>query len=281
MKLREFQGKNVYITGGSSGIGLETAKLVAARGANVILFARGRERLEEARRAVETARKDSSQNIDFRQLDVGSHEDVERVMAAAVREFGPPDVLINSAGRAYPDYFRNISYEQFDETMKVHIYGIWNTVSALLPYLAQRQGYVVNVSSSLGVLGVFGYTDYCASKYAIVGLSEVLKSELKPEGVGVSVLLPVDTDTPGFEVENRRKPPECVAVSEGAGLMQPGEVARLLLKGLAKGRFLIMPGSMKGIYYIKRFAPRLVDAVMDHQIKKVRKEAMARKGTGP
>ncbi len=278
MKIRDFEGKNVYITGGSSGIGLETAKLMARRGANVIIFARGLERLQEAKRAVEASRKSESQKVDFRRLDVGRHDDVVRVMSEAVREFGPPDVLINSAGRAYPDYFENISYEQFDETMKVHIYAIWNTVSALLPHIKQRRGYIVNVSSALGLLGIFGYADYAASKFAIIGFSEVLKSELKPQGVGVSVLLPVDTDTPGFAVENRTKPPECVAVSESGGLMQPEEVAELLLKGMGKGRFLIMPGSMKGIYYVKRFFPWLVDLVMDRQIKNAQKKGRVSSG---
>lgn len=269
MKFREFDGKNAYITGGSSGIGLETAKLLARLGANVIIFARGRERLEAAAGAIDAAKKSQAQKVAFRQLDVTAHQDVDAVMTGAVREFGPPDILINSAGRAYPEYFENISYKQFDETMKVHMYGIWNTVSALLPHLKERHGYIVNVSSLLGFMGAFGYSDYCPSKFAILGFSEVLKSELKRYGIGVSVLLPPDTDTPGFAVENRTKPPECVAVSESGGLMQPEEVAEDLVKGIKKGRYLIMPGSVKGIYYMKRLFPWLVEMVMDRQIKKV------------
>lgn len=270
MKVTDFDGKNVYITGGSSGIGLETAKLLAREGANVQIFARGLARLQEAKTAIEAAGGSGSRKAAFMQLDVTKHDEVERVMAEAVKGFGPPDILINSAGRAYPEYFENISYEQFDETMKVHIYGVWNTVSALLPHLKERRGYIVNVSSLLGFMGVFGYSDYAPSKFAIVGFSEVLKSELKPHGVGVSVLLPPDTDTPGYAVENRTKPPECVAVSEGGGLMQPDRVARALVKGMRKGKFRIMPGSVRNIYYMRRFFPWLVDAVMDRQIRKVR-----------
>jgi len=268
--MKEFEGKLAFITGGSSGIGLSTAELLAAEGARLLLFARGRERLEEAVRRVEGRRKDKGQRISFRQLDVTDHREVRRVMEEAVEEFGVPDLLINCAGRARPDYFENITWEQFDETMKVHIYGIWNTVSALVPRMKEKGGWIVNTTSLLGFLGVFGYTDYCASKYAIVGFSEALRSELKPHGLGVSVLCPPDTDTPGFAVENLTKPPETVAVSEGGGLMQPEDVAAALLKGIRKGRFFILPGNARTVFYLKRYTPWLVDRVMDRQIRRVR-----------
>jgi 3-dehydrosphinganine reductase len=275
MKVKDFDGKNVYIVGGSSGIGLAAAELLSQRGSNVIIFARGRERLEEALDKISAVKKSDRQLFAFKQLDISRADDVERIMAEAVEEFVPPDILINSAGRALPDYFENISYEQLDVSMKLHLYGNWNTIKALLPYLKQRQGYIVNVCSVLGFMGVFGYSDYAASKFALMGLTESLKSELKPCGVGISILCPPDTDTPGFEVENRNKPPETVAASEGGGLMQPEEVAEAMLKGMEKGKFFIGPGSARMIYLLKRYAPFLVDFVMDREIKKVR----AKKGS--
>ncbi|MBN2027998.1 MAG: SDR family oxidoreductase [Actinobacteria bacterium] len=267
--MKDFDGKNVYIVGGSSGIGLAAAEILSRRGSNVIIFARGRERLEAALERIDAAKKSDRQRFAFRQLDISKADDVEKVMGEAVEEFGAPDILINSAGRALPDYFENIGYEQLDASMKLHLYGNWNTIKALLPHLKQRKGYIVNVCSVLGFMGVFGYTDYAASKFALMGLTESLKSELKPCGVGISILCPPDTDTPGFEVENRNKPPETLAVSEGAGLMQPEEVAEVLIKGVEKGKFFIGPGSAKMIYRLKRYAPFLVDFVMDRDIRKV------------
>lgn len=271
MKGKGFEGKNVYITGGSSGIGLATAELLAERGCNVIVFARGRERLEQALERISSRAASGSQRFAFRQLDITDPDQVDRVMGEAVDDFGPPDILINSAGRALPDYFENISYRQLDDSMKLHLYGNWSAIKALLPHLKERGGHIVNVSSVLGFMGVFGYSDYAASKFALFGLTEVLKSELKPHGVRVSILCPPDTDTPGFEVENRNKPPETVAVSEGGGLMQPEEVARALIKGLEKGRFFIGPGSARMLYFMKRHFPWVVELAMDHAIKKVRK----------
>jgi NAD(P)-dependent dehydrogenase (short-subunit alcohol dehydrogenase family) len=273
MKVTDFKGKNVYIVGGSSGIGLAVARQLAQLGSNVVIFARGRERLEEALRQVESGKMGGSQRFALKQMDVSVHDEVKRVMDETVAEFGPPDILINSAGRAYPDYFENISYEQFDETMKLHAYGVWNTVSTLLPYMKRKGGYIVNVSSVLGFMGLFGYSDYCPSKFAILGLSEVLKSELKPYNIGVSVLCPPDTDTPGFEVENRTKPPETVAASEGGGLMQPEEVAQALIEGIRRGKYMIGPGQVKMIHFMKRHFPWLVDMVTDRQIKKVQKSS--------
>lgn len=275
IRANDFDGRLVFITGGSSGIGLSTAEILAREGADVVVFARGRERLEEALGRMEVARKREGQRLAWRQMDVSDHDEVARVMEEAVAAFGPPDVLINSAGRAYPDYFLNISYEQFDETMRVHIYGIWNTVSALVPHMKQRGGYIVNVTSALGFLGAFGYADYCPSKFAIVGFSEVLRSELKRYGIGVSIVCPPDTDTPGFAVENRTKPPETVAISEGGGLMRPEEVARALVKGMRRGKFYITPGGARMLYYMKRFFPWVVDLVTDLQIRKVQKAGKA------
>jgi len=271
IKVRDFNGKNVYVVGGSSGLGLETAKLLSRLGANVIIFARGKERLEEGLKQVDAGKKRASQRSAFKQMDVSVHDEVVRVMEEAVGEFGVPDILINSAGRAYPDYFENISFEQFDDTMKTHIYGIWNTASALLPHMKNRGGYIVNVTSALGFMGLFGYSDYCSSKFAINGFTEVLRSELKPYKIGVSVFCPPDMNTPGFEVENRTKPPETVAASESGGLMEPEEAAEALVEGIAKGKFMITPGSVKMIHFMKRHFPWLVDMVVERDIAKARK----------
>ena len=121
MKVKDFNGKNVYIVGGSSGIGLATAELLAGRGSNVIIFARDRERLEEALEKIAAGKKDEKQRFAFKQLDISKREEVDKVMSEAVDGFGPPDILINSAGRALPDYFENISYEQLDDSMKLHL----------------------------------------------------------------------------------------------------------------------------------------------------------------
>ena len=175
-----------------------------------------------------------SQTVAWRQLDVADHEQVTATMQALVAEHGAPEVLINCAGRAYPRRFEDITYAQFAETMLVNLHGCWNTVQALLPHMkAKGRGYIVNTSSIAGLIGVFGYTDYCASKFALVGFSEALRSELKPHGITVSVLCPPDTDTPGFATENLTKPEETRAISATAKVLPPAAIADALLRGMA------------------------------------------------
>ncbi len=270
--VKNFAGKNVYITGGSSGIGLSAAKRLAALGANILIFARTKERLEAAAAEIRENCLSEAQRVSSLQVDVGDNENVNRVMARAVQEFGPPDLLINCAGRAYPHYFEQISYEQFDQTMKTNLYGIWNTTAALVPEMKKRGGCIVNVSSIAGFIGIFGYTAYCASKFGVIGFSEALRSELRNHGIKVAVLCPPDTDTPGFAAENKTKPEETKEASKGAKLMSPDEVARQLIIGLKKDKFLIIPGlDGKITWRIKRFFPALVDAVLNRQIEKVQK----------
>ncbi len=266
-----FQGKRVYITGGSSGIGLCAAEILAQEGALVSLFARNREKLNGAVEHICTLTSPEKPYASYC-LDVADNRQVQEVMEQAVWECGAPHILINSAGRAKPLIFEDITYDQFDETMHINLYGARNTIAALLPAMKEEGGgHIVNVSSMAGLIGVFGYTDYCASKFALVGFSEALRSELDGQGIGVSVLCPPDTDTPGLEEENLTKPVETQAISASANVMQPEDVAKALLAGIQKNKFLIIPGvDGKVTWWAKRLVPGVVNLAMKRAIKKVR-----------
>ncbi len=270
--MKHFENKTVYITGGSSGIGLSTAAMLAGKGAHVMIFARGKVRLERAMETISGHGASKDQRFSHMRLDVSDHAAVETAMSGAAERFGVPDLLVNCAGRAYPRHFEDISFDQLDETMKINFYGVWNTASALLPRMKENGGHIVNVSSIAGFMGVFGYTDYSASKFAIIGFSEALRSEVKRHGISVSVLCPPDTLTPGFEVENRTKPEETRAISAGVEPMGPDSVAEALITGVMKNKFLIIPGlDGKFTHIMKRLAPWVVDFVMERMIHKARK----------
>jgi NAD(P)-dependent dehydrogenase (short-subunit alcohol dehydrogenase family) len=202
---QDYQGSAVYVVGGSMGIGLAAAKAFAERGADVLLFARRREPLETAAREVERSRRSDEQRVGFRTLDVCDAGAVESVMSEAVSSCGVPDVLFNCAGRAQPGYFEEIPAGQLEEIMRVNLFGTWSTVQTLLPHMKGRGGTIVNTSSLAGLVGVFGYTDYCAAKFAVIGFSEALRSELARHGMRVFVLCPPDTETPGLEEESERR----------------------------------------------------------------------------
>jgi 3-dehydrosphinganine reductase len=274
MQQGRFSNRMVYITGGSSGIGLEAAKQLAALGAEVVVFARNEARLASAVQALERLAPSKQQRFGGMRLDVSHHEEVKATLQAAVQKFGPPDIFINCAGRAYPRHFEEITYEQFDDTMKVNLYGIWSTVSAILPFMKARGGRIINTSSMAGFVGVFGYTDYSASKFGIVGFSEALRAELRRYHITVSVFCPPDTDTPGFAVENQTKPEETRAISARAKLMKAEDAARALVESIDSDEFMIIP-SVDGrlTFLAKRFAPRLVEWTMQKSIDKVQKSS--------
>jgi 3-dehydrosphinganine reductase len=266
----EFAGKTAYVVGGSLGIGLAVATRLVALGAHVVVFARRPEPLERAVARLRVQARSAEQRIAGQPLDAADPEQVAAVMGEAVARFGAPDVLINCAGRAYPDHFESITHAQLCDTMRSNLGTCWSVVSALAPHMRARGGYIVNTASVAGLIGVFGYTDYCASKFAIVGFSEALRSELLPHGIAVSVLCPPDTATPGFDTENRTKPEETRAISAGATLLGPDDVAQALLVGMRRRRFLIVPGaSARLVVLMKRFFPSVVMRVMDRTVRRV------------
>ncbi len=274
MKLKEFTGKIAFVTGGSSGIGLACAGLLAARGTDVAIFARGREQLDKSLVLIEGNRVAQKQRFMAFGLDVSQRDQAENVLNKAVSDLGVPDILINSAGISFPQRFEDIPHAKFDEIVHVNLNGTWNTVSILLPHMKKRGGYIVNVSSVAGYIGVYGLSAYSASKFAVMGFSEALRSELKRFNISVSVLCPPDVDTPMLEKSNRIKPEETRAISSSASLIKPIDVAREVVAGMGRGQFLILPGSgTKFTHTMKRLFPGLVESIMDGQIKKVAKRA--------
>jgi NAD(P)-dependent dehydrogenase (short-subunit alcohol dehydrogenase family) len=263
----DYLGKAVYVVGGSMGIGLAAARQFAAQGGHVLVFARRREPLQEAVRDIEQCRRSDSQRVELRVLDVCDADSVASAMNESVSSFGPPDVLFNCAGATWPGYFEEITHQQLSRTMQLNLHGSWHTVQALLPHMKQRGGTIVNTSSVAGFIGVFGYTDYCAAKFAVIGFSEALRSELKRYGIRVFVLCPPDTDTPGLATESKSKPPETAAVSAAARLMTADAVATALLRGLERRRLLIIPGiDSRFAALAKRLFPGLVEWVTDRAI---------------
>jgi len=240
-----FSKKLVFITGGSSGIGLATANLLASQGCNLVLFARGQKMLDEARKAIETHIDKTSQSVNVLTMDVADNTDVQQKIKTAVEKFGIPDILINSAGVGSGDYFENISYEQFDRLLKINVYGTRNTISAILPFLKQKgSGHIVNISSVAGHIGMYGYSLYCTSKYAIVGFTECLRSELKRFNIIVTLVCPPEVTTPFIEEEAKTLPPEARIVKNLAGLLTPEQAAKAIVRGIRRKKFLVIPGIM-------------------------------------
>ncbi len=243
--------KTVLVTGGSSGIGLAAAMLLAKAGAHVWLSARRTELLSSALEQVKAARLEQSQNCGFVAADLSKADQAEKVIREVTQSAGLPDVLFNSAGITQPGYIQDLSLEVFERLMNVNYFGTVYITKAALPDMLKRgSGHIINISSMAGYLGVFGYSAYGASKYAVAGISEVMRAELKPHGIRVSVAFPPDTDTPQLAYEEPFKPAETKAISGNAKALSADRVAGSILKQAEKGHFMIFPGMDSRLFYL-------------------------------
>lgn len=260
--MNPYVGRNAYVIGGSSGIGLAVAEELARREAHVCLFARRAAPLEQARLAVQALAARDDQRFAAMVLDVTEPEMTRLVLERAARDWGRPWLVVNCAGRAAPREFRDLTPEQFSDTLGHNLLGAYHVARAVAPLLPAG-GWLVNVASLAGLLGIYGYSDYCASKFGLVGFSAALRCELASLGIRVAVLCPGDTDTPGYRAEEAMKPEMTRALSAKGGLLEARRVAKALLSGLRRGRFLIVPGfKAKVIAAAQRLCPWLVWRIM-------------------
>ncbi len=247
---RNYHNYNIFITGGSSGIGLSLARAYAARGAHIVIVARNASKLAAAKGQIDAARRSPRQQVIALSMDIGDAAGVRARVAEAVSLLGPPDILVNSAGMVANDRLENLPEETFEAIFRTNVLGMVYVTRALLPALKARRGTIVNLSSAGGLMGLYGYTAYGGSKYAVVGISECLRSELKHDGVAVTVVCPPEVDTPMPAMEQATMSPESRAVKGMAGVLKPDAVAATIVRGVGRRRFLIIPGARARLLYV-------------------------------
>lgn len=265
--------RHAIVTGGSSGIGLCTARMLAARGDNVTIMARRPDLLAGARKEIEAARRQSTQQVRSIAVDVADREAVRRAVSDAEADLGPCDLLITSAGIAHPGYVEELSDEIFDRSMAVNYGGTLHAVRAVLPGMKARQaGRIVMVSSGAGIVGMIGYAAYTPTKFALRGLAEVLRNELKPDGIAVTIVYPPDTDTPQLAAELATKPMETKAITGSARTWSADAVATEIAKGIERGYFAVTPGwEMTLLYWLSSIFSPLIARSFDATVAKVRR----------
>jgi 3-dehydrosphinganine reductase len=231
---------HALVTGGSSGIGYALARRLVADGMNVSLVARGEARLAAARDAL--LREHPQAEVVKISADVAVRDEAQRAVSDAVAALGNPQLVVTSAGIAIPGYFEDIPVEVFERTMAVNYLGTVYVVKAAAPLMKAAGGHIVMISSGAGLIGLFGYTPYSPTKFALRGFAEALRAELRHQGVKVSIAYPPDTETPQLIEEEKTKPAETRMMTARAGLWSADAVAARILKDISKGAFAITPG---------------------------------------
>jgi 3-dehydrosphinganine reductase len=230
-----------FVTGGSSGIGLAAVLQLAARGHPVALFARDPDRLSLARDRICAHYSDAV--VLICPVDVTDRAALMDAVDGAAKMIGPPVIAIASAGIAGPGLFLDQPFVAHERQMAVNYFGTLWFVQSVVPLMAAAGGGKIGlVSSGAGQFGIYGYSAYAASKFAVRGLAEVLRVELRPCGIGVTLIYPPDTDTPQLRAEAQTKPAATTAITAGAGLWTADRVAACLIRGLDCDRFCVIPG---------------------------------------
>lgn len=262
-----FRDRVAVITGGANGIGLALAHAFAARGARLVLAD-----LDEAAlgRAEQQCAAAGAEAVGVH-TDVTDRASVGALARAALDRFGAVHIVCNNAGVVLAGELAQATHRDWEFTMNVNFWGVVHGIETFVPILIGQGagGHVLNTASMAGLTGMQWLGIYSASKFAVVGLTEALSRELRPHGIGVSVLCPMVVDTNIAENSARVRPQHLR--NEGAapapagplagGVISAAEVARRTLRGIERGSLYILTHPEQR-EFLRRRAARL-DAVFE------------------
>jgi NAD(P)-dependent dehydrogenase (short-subunit alcohol dehydrogenase family) len=268
--------RRVLVTGASRGIGLATAQRFVAEGARVALVARGEAQLKQVAEAL----GDRSVVVAG---DTSDPADCRRIVTAATRQLGGPiDVLISNAGILRRDFVEDITVTDFEESYRTNAGGaLWLAQAVMGPMRERGAGAIVLVCSELGLFGAPSYGTYCMSKFAMIGLAEVLSHELAGTGVRVTAICPGNVATDQF-AEELAWGPAAGASAEKA--LSPESVADTILRATGGGALVVLadkPVMKLNLDILLALPRRARMAIIRDAYKAVLRDRRRQRGSGP
>lgn len=262
--------KTAWVTGGSSGIGLELTQRLLKDNYQVCIFAHA-----GVEQAVADLQKHSTSVCGF-EIDVQNESTMDAKFAEAVTTFGTPDLLINSAGISIAKNFDEMSAQEFERQININLVGSRNVAHAALPHLKQsvQQGKrpkLVFIASAAGLVGCYGYTGYCSSKFGVIGLAEVLRMELRSQKIDVAVVCPPEVDTPLVAEERKTGSPVTAALKQlGGGTMPVDKACQEIYNGIFSNEFMVIIGTqLRILTKLSRVLPDLYRNQIDKKLDKI------------
>ncbi|KAJ7183200.1 oxidoreductase [Mycena filopes] len=266
-------GLHIYITGGSSGLGLSLAQILVRKGAHVSIVARNQERLDKALQTIERCRKRADQLLAAYSFDLSTHAVSASALGAVCKPYDDrsPDAIFNCAGSSKPMFFVDMTEEDMSVGMAQ---GYW--VQAWTVMLAAKKmvgegakGKIVLVSSTLGYMSFVGWASYSPAKHALRGLADTLQSEfMLYDGMDMHIFFPPTLFTPGYDEENKTKPRIARDIESTDGGLTAEVAAEALLQGIRKNHTHITADMITTLFRAstRGTAPRhniLMDVVYD------------------
>jgi NAD(P)-dependent dehydrogenase (short-subunit alcohol dehydrogenase family) len=283
MDVSNLRGKTALVTGAASGIGKETALAFARRGANLVICDLNEIGLAETERQIRSLGRE----VLARRVDVASRHEMRQFADAVHGTVAAVDVLMNNAGVGLGGGFLHTSLEDWDWIVGINFWGVIHGCHFFLPAMVARGagGHVVNVSSVAGYLASEPLCAYSTTKFGVFGLSEALRQELRPHGIGVTAVCPGIINTPITQTSRMLGPDATEAARQRIVQMYqrrnygPERVAENVLRAVQRNR-AVAPISPEAwaLYYAKRFVPGLLAWFGRLMTERTRRQAAADPG---
>ena len=264
-----YRDKVAIVTGAASGIGLALGDALARRGASVILTDINGGPVEKAAAALRAAGHSAKSAV----LDVTDRHAVTALVETTASDFGHLDYLFNNAGIGVGGEARDFAYEDWDEVVKVNLFGVINGIVSAYPIMVrQRHGHIINTASAAGLIPLPGEISYVASKYAVVGLSHCLRAEGRDLGVNVTAVCPGKIKTPIYETSKIINFDREATLSLWPTGITPERCAEIILRGVERNKSTIVITRLaKTLWWMQRLSPTLMIWSMQRYIRKMRK----------
>ena len=243
----EFRGRVAVVTGGGSGLGAEMARAFAREGAKIVLADVDQRAMDGVAGEIAAG---GGEAVGIR-TDVTKRNDVEALAARAFEHFGAVHIVCNNAGVGVFGPLATATERDWQWVMNVNFWGVVHGVDAFVPrMIGQNQGgHIVNTASMAGLTGMPGLGVYCASKFAVVGLSESLQRELKPAGIGVSVLCPMIVRT-NIDASERNRPDDLKNPGAPVSLQQATYTHTRVIEPVEVGKRVVQAIRDKDFYIL-------------------------------
>lgn len=263
--MKTLSDKKVFITGAASGIGRSTAEAFGKIGCRLFLTDIDEKGLKKT---VDTISGAGGRVCLARAFDVGDYKAMSEFAGEVHSGFGPLDILVNVAGIALFSQVEDMEHSDWEKVIKVNLWGVIHGIECFVPEMirAGKGGHIVSVSSTAGLIGLPWHVVYSATKHAVVGISEVLRYDLKKHNIGVSVICPGAVNTGIVQSVKINASPESLDKSRELFLkiaISPGKVADMIINAVRYRRFMVITSfDIKLFYFLKRYCHPLYHLVM-------------------